>query len=116
VDPDKQGDIVWQYRAGKGSARGIMWGAAADGDQVYFPSPTAAVEQGGLRAWLATGARVSPAPAPKCGARHCGCGGAQSAALRRRASCSRRRRRRDPRVLDEGWLDRVGVRYEPQFS
>jgi polyvinyl alcohol dehydrogenase (cytochrome) len=86
MDPDKQGDIVWQYRAGKGSALGgIMWGAAVDGDQVYFPVADGnSPEPGGLHAVkLATGERAwfAPPPAPKCGARARGCSGAQSAAL-----------------------------------
>src|SRR5262249_55068712 len=35
-DPDKQGEIVWQTRVGKGSSRGgIQWGTASDGKFVF---------------------------------------------------------------------------------
>jgi polyvinyl alcohol dehydrogenase (cytochrome) len=86
MDPDKQGEIVWQYRAGKGSALGgIMWGAAVDGEQAYFPVADGnSPEPGGLHAVkLATGERAWFAPPRplKCGARGRGCNGAQSAAL-----------------------------------
>lgn len=86
MDPDKQGQIIWEYRAGKGGALGgIEWGSAVDADQAYFPvadggSPT----PGGLHAvTLATGERVwfaAPPPAA-CGAPARGCNGAQSAAI-----------------------------------
>jgi polyvinyl alcohol dehydrogenase (cytochrome) len=86
MDPDKRGEILWQYRAGKGGALGgIEWGAAVDATQAYFPvadgnSPT----PGGLHAVkLATGERVwfAPPPALACGERGRGCNGAQSAAI-----------------------------------
>jgi len=36
LDPDKEGQIIWQQRMGKGSASGgIMWGPAVDGENVY---------------------------------------------------------------------------------
>src|SRR5262249_42653962 len=35
IDPDSQGEIVWQYRAGKGGLNGGMeWGSATDGERV----------------------------------------------------------------------------------
>ena len=38
LDPDKQGNILWQVRIGKGGALGgIMWGSAASEDTVYVP-------------------------------------------------------------------------------
>lgn len=86
MDPDRQGEILWEYRAGKGGALGgIEWGSAVDADQAYFPvadgnSPT----PGGLHAVrLATGARAwfTPPPAPACGQPRRGCNGAQSAAI-----------------------------------
>ncbi|HXD72197.1 MAG TPA: PQQ-binding-like beta-propeller repeat protein, partial [Vicinamibacterales bacterium] len=83
--PDRQGAVVWQYRAGEGSALGgIEWGSAADGARAYFavsdilrPKPGglhAVSLDSGERAWVA-----APAP-PKCGSGR-GCNGAQSAAL-----------------------------------
>lgn len=78
LDPDKQGAIVWQYRAGKGSALGGMeFGSAADAERVYFPvadgnQPTAgelhAVRlASGERAWM-----TPPRPV-LCGERGRGC-------------------------------------------
>jgi polyvinyl alcohol dehydrogenase (cytochrome) len=87
LDPDREGAIVWQFKAGKGSALGgIEWGMAADEQQVYVPvsdvlSPPN--EAGGLFAVkIATGEKVWHTPAPKLnctGGR--GCTGAQSAAI-----------------------------------
>ena len=37
LDPDKNGDIVWQYRAGEGGVLGgIEWGSAVDATRAYF--------------------------------------------------------------------------------
>ena len=34
LDPEKEGAILWQYRAGEGSIwGGIQWGAAVDGEK-----------------------------------------------------------------------------------
>ena len=85
--PDERGKVLWQYRAGKGSALGgIEWGSAADEQNIYVPvsdvlAPPA--EAGGLHAVrLATGERVwhTPAPPLACTAGQ-GCTGAQSAAI-----------------------------------
>jgi polyvinyl alcohol dehydrogenase (cytochrome) len=83
-DPDKNGDLVWQYRASAGGLLGgIEWGSAADGTLAYFAvSDILSPKPGGLHAVsLATGERVwmAPPPPPKCSGR--GCNGAQSAAL-----------------------------------
>jgi polyvinyl alcohol dehydrogenase (cytochrome) len=87
LDPDKKGAIVWQFRAGKGSALGGMeWGSAADEQLAYLPlsdvlRPPA--EQGGLFAVkLATGEQVwhAASPAVTC-AQPRGCNPAQSAAI-----------------------------------
>jgi polyvinyl alcohol dehydrogenase (cytochrome) len=61
MDPDKEGALLWQYRAGQGSIwGGIQWGAAVDGEQAYFPvSDIRTPNPGGLHAVkLATGERV----------------------------------------------------------
>jgi polyvinyl alcohol dehydrogenase (cytochrome) len=87
LDPDKEGALVWEYRAGRGSALGgIEWGLATDAENAYFPVADAQSPQpGGLHAVkLATGERVwmTPPPQPlKCGAPGRGCSGAQSAAI-----------------------------------
>ena len=52
IDPDKEGALLWQYRAGEGSIwGGIQWGAAVDGDRAYFPvSDIRTPKPGGLHA------------------------------------------------------------------
>ena len=36
LDPDKQGEVLWQLRVGKGSTNGgVLWGMATDGQNVY---------------------------------------------------------------------------------
>jgi polyvinyl alcohol dehydrogenase (cytochrome) len=85
LDPDDKGKVIWEFKAGKGSALGgIEWGSAADEENAYIPvsdvlAPPA--EAGGLFALkLATGEEVWHTPAPKLecsGGR--GCTGAQSA-------------------------------------
>jgi len=38
LDPDKQGEVLWQYRAGQGGALGgIEWGSGVDANHAYFP-------------------------------------------------------------------------------
>ncbi|MGE3471295.1 MAG: PQQ-binding-like beta-propeller repeat protein [Vicinamibacterales bacterium] len=87
LDPDRQGEILWQYRAGKGGTLGgIEWGIAIDGANVYLPvADNTAPEPGGLHAVdLATGQRAWFAPPPSpllCGPRARGCTPAQSAAV-----------------------------------
>jgi polyvinyl alcohol dehydrogenase (cytochrome) len=84
LDPARRGREIWEYRWGRGSPVGGVWGAAVDGTQAYFavadqltPAP------GGLHAVnLATGQRAwyTPPPPPVCAAGP-GCSAAQSAAL-----------------------------------
>jgi polyvinyl alcohol dehydrogenase (cytochrome) len=99
LDPDREGAILWQFRASQGGELGgIEWGSAADDQAMYVPvsdvlrKPS---EGGGLFALrLATGERLwhTPPPPLKCleGAdasadtprsRTPGCTGAQSAAI-----------------------------------
>ena len=70
-DPDKQGAVLWQYRAAKGSALGgLEFGSAVDRENAYFAvSDTLTPNPGGLHAVkLATGERAwyTPPPSPKC--------------------------------------------------
>ena len=87
LDPDKQGDIVWRYQAGRGSALGgIEWGSALDATQAYFPVADANSQTpGGLHAVnLATGERAWFAAPPmplKCGTPTRLCNPAQSSAI-----------------------------------
>jgi polyvinyl alcohol dehydrogenase (cytochrome) len=72
LDPDRQGQIVWRYRAGGGSGLGgIQWGVATDGALAYAPVADIYAEPpGGLHAVdLTTGARhwFAPPPSPVCG-------------------------------------------------
>ena len=83
IDPDHEGKVLWQYRAGKGGMLGgIEWGSAADDKNAYVPvSDVLSNEAGGLHAVnLASGERVWYAAPPKL---ECttgrGCTSAQSA-------------------------------------
>ncbi|MCH8812234.1 MAG: PQQ-binding-like beta-propeller repeat protein, partial [Gemmatimonadetes bacterium] len=71
LDPDRAGRIVWEYRAGAGSALGgIEWGFAVDGDNAYFAnSDVITPNPGGLSAIrLRTGELVwyAEPPPPIC--------------------------------------------------
>ena len=85
LDPARDGEVIWEYRAGQGGVLGgIEWGAAVDGENAYFAvSDMLQPRPGGIHAVrLSTGERVwlaSP-PAPICGTGR-GCNAAQSAAL-----------------------------------
>jgi polyvinyl alcohol dehydrogenase (cytochrome) len=96
VDPDNQGEVLWQTRVGKGgTAGGVQWGSAADQNNVYVAvsdigrimltystSTDADPKQGGgmfaLR--LDNGQRVWYTPPEPCGNRP-RCSPAQSAAV-----------------------------------
>jgi polyvinyl alcohol dehydrogenase (cytochrome) len=85
LDPDKRGDVIWQYRAGAGGALGgIEWGSAADGQHAYFAvSDISSSSPGGLHAVdLRSGERAwyaAPQP-PRCSAGP-RCNAAQAAAI-----------------------------------
>jgi len=106
VDPDQQGEVLWQTRIGQGgSMGGVQWGSAVDDRNIYValsdvrttftsgPGPGAnktvmggyaemdPKAGGGLFALnLATGERMWQAPPPGCGEKR-GCSPAQSAAV-----------------------------------
>jgi polyvinyl alcohol dehydrogenase (cytochrome) len=85
LDPDRKGEVVWEYRAGRGGVLGgIEWGSAADSSRAYFAvSDMTQPQPGGLHAVdLATGQRLwfAPPAAPACAAGR-GCNAAQSAAV-----------------------------------
>jgi polyvinyl alcohol dehydrogenase (cytochrome) len=100
IDPDNQGAIVWQSRAGKGGTLGgVQWGTAADNRYVYAsvsdvglvrppPGPLALsavmdkTKGGGLTAFrLEDGQKVWFAPPSECPADTPRCSPAQSGAL-----------------------------------
>jgi polyvinyl alcohol dehydrogenase (cytochrome) len=85
MDPDRQGEVLWQYRAGRGGALGgIEWGSAADATHAYFPlSDILSPSPGGLHAVDLTSGQpawVTPPPPPVC-ADERGCNAAQSSAI-----------------------------------
>jgi len=57
LDPEKNGDVIWQQRIGQGSGLGGQWGGAVDGQNAYFGvSDLLSPNPGGMRAVnLATG-------------------------------------------------------------
>jgi len=96
LDPDANGEVLWQTRIGRGGTMGgIQWGSATDGTNIYVAlsdigrimltystSTDADPKQGGgmfaLR--LSDGERVWYTPPPGCGTRS-RCSPAQSAAV-----------------------------------
>ncbi|HLJ15877.1 MAG TPA: PQQ-binding-like beta-propeller repeat protein [Bryobacteraceae bacterium] len=88
LNPDKQGEILWQHRVGAGNRRGgTMWGAAADDKVVYVPNVDTQLgpgKAGGLTALsLDTGNEVWSVkpPVPDCQATNETCAPGQSAAI-----------------------------------
>ncbi len=96
IDPDRQGEVIWQTRVGQGGTMGgVQWGAATDGKNVYvansdigrvmltFSTFTDADPKrgGGMFALkLDTGEKLWYTPPPGCGSRP-RCSPAQSAAV-----------------------------------
>ncbi len=96
IDPDKQGDVIWQVRVGQGGTMGgVQWGSAADRSNIYvavsdigrimlnYSTFTDADPKrgGGMFALrLDTGEKVWYAAPPGCGDRP-RCSPAQSAAV-----------------------------------
>ena len=85
LDPDAEGKVLWQFKAGKGGALGgIEWGSAADDTAAYIPVSdvlTPPNEAGGLFALKLTDGQPlwhTPAPKLECNTGR-GCTGAQSA-------------------------------------
>jgi polyvinyl alcohol dehydrogenase (cytochrome) len=92
LDPDANGETVWQQRVGKGGTQGgIMFGPAADAEKIYAaisdyervgasrePSPT--LGGGMVAVELGTGKVLWRTPAPPCGDRK-PCSPAQAAAV-----------------------------------
>lgn len=85
LDPDRQGEIVWQQKFGLGSGLGGQWGGASDGQRFYTGLADFLTDTpGGMRALnLADGKPVwSVPPQPLlCGAKGPGCGPGQGAAV-----------------------------------
>jgi polyvinyl alcohol dehydrogenase (cytochrome) len=93
-DPDKNGEIVWQTRVGKGGINGgVQWGMASDGELVFAQTSDAVIARtatsrvldptmgGGLSALrVVDGTRAWYVEPPLCGSTP-NCSPAQSAAL-----------------------------------
>jgi polyvinyl alcohol dehydrogenase (cytochrome) len=84
IDPDQRGEIVWEKQIGKGGALGgVMWGLAADQNQVYAPlSDIYPGPPGGLFGFnIATGKQTWSVPPVEgtCGGKPSGCSPAQMA-------------------------------------
>ena len=86
IDPDQQGEVLWQTRVGKGGPLGgVQWGNASDGQNVYVAvsdhyATKNLSEAGGMFALkLETGERVWYTPPPSCDKPNCS--PAQSAAV-----------------------------------
>lgn len=84
LDPDKNGEVVWQFRYGQGSGLGGQWGASADGVNAYIGTGDAfSPTPGGMHAVnLETGKQVwAVAPQPKlCGTVR-GCSSSQAGTI-----------------------------------
>ena len=85
LDPDKAGELVWQYQFGKGSGLGGQWGGSTDGTYAYFGvADFLADVQGGMHAVrVADGKPVWTMPPQPllCGQKGQGCGAGQGGAL-----------------------------------
>lgn len=84
MDPDQGGKVVWQYRLGKGSGLGGMWGAAIEGDKAYIGTADLLTETpGGVHALNVADGSVAWADARPKGlcAGQLGCSTGQGAAL-----------------------------------
>ncbi|HTR34710.1 MAG TPA: PQQ-binding-like beta-propeller repeat protein [Bryobacteraceae bacterium] len=95
LDPDHNGEVVWQTRVGKGGTiGGVQWGMASDGQRVYAAASDAHFvtgkmartldpsQGGGLTALrIADGSKAWYVPPVPCGANQQGCSPAQSAAV-----------------------------------
>ena len=92
LDPEREGEILWQARAGKGGiVGGIEWGPAADEKNIYVAVSDAQLDQNGqvsskgggglLALQLADGKQLWRAEPPPCPETRKGCSPAQSAAV-----------------------------------
>ena len=85
LDPDAEGQKVWEFRIGQGSGLGGQWGGAVDGQNAYFGvSDLMSPNPGGIRAVnLATGQLAwSVGPQPRlCDAKRPTCRASQGAAV-----------------------------------
>ena len=119
LDPDKEGEIVWQHRIGQGSGLGGQWGGAVDEQQAYFGvSDLLSPKPGGMRAVnLATGELAwSVEPQERlCDPKRPTCRASQGAAVTviPGAVLLGLARRRHARLLHQGRHDPLDLRHQP---
>ena len=120
LDPDREGAVVWEYRWGRGSPVGGVWGSTTDGERAYFavadqftPAP------GGLHAVdVVTGERVWDRPPGADAVR--GRSGVQRGPIGGvdvDSGCRvfRVRRRRHASLRRADGRHHLGFRHEPEF-
>ena len=85
LDPDRNGELVWQRAFGKGSGLGGQWGGAADGTNFYTGTNDFLGEtQGGMTAISLSDGRIVWQMPPQpllCGEKKQGCGAGQGGAV-----------------------------------
>jgi polyvinyl alcohol dehydrogenase (cytochrome) len=75
LDPDQEGNLIWEQQVGKGSSGGgVLWGIAIDPARIFVPNgffdAKSPDESGGMAAIeLATGKPIWSTPNPPCGER-----------------------------------------------
>jgi len=85
LDPDRNGEIVWQRAFGKGSGLGGQWGGAVDGTNFYTGTNDFHADvQGGMTAISLADGRIVWQMPPQpllCGEKKQGCGAGQGGAV-----------------------------------
>jgi polyvinyl alcohol dehydrogenase (cytochrome) len=75
LDPDRQGQMIWEQQVGKGSSGGgVLWGLAVDSERIYVPNgffdAKSPGTSGGMAAIaLSDGHPIWSTPNPPCGDR-----------------------------------------------
>ncbi|MDB5395784.1 MAG: hypothetical protein JWM91_3290 [Rhodospirillales bacterium] len=82
-DPDRRGTILWQAKLGEGSGSAVIWGPAADGENLYVATANPESESGLTALRITTGEQVwhTVAAPPSCDWGAANCYQAQPAAL-----------------------------------
>ena len=120
LDPERRGREIWEYRWGRGSPVGGVWGATVDGSRAYFRRRRSA--DAGARRLACRGPRDGTTRVVHAAARaRLRAGpGLQPGAIRgadldaRRRALGRRRRRR-ARLRERRRQSALDVRYEPRL-
>lgn len=84
LDPDRQGEILWQRQFGNASGLGGQWGGAADGTLFYTGTNGFHAVPGGMTALRLVDGSIAWQRGPQplmCGEKRQGCGAGQGAAV-----------------------------------